>query len=282
MNKNILLIVEGSVSEQNIFNCVFSKCGFNTIISGEKMDVEDVGQFERFEYQSEKTNIVIIQGPKNRIHDFLKMYNENEMSIEGAFSYAYAFFSGIFLVYDVDHNDCDDVEEMYKKFADESTGLLLLSSPCIEVIADYNRKRGESKYSHLSEYKADINTHYEGQTNTFISNNFDNLMLYFLEMNYLEFGESNVMEHPGLIVQMINKMNDRVNCENKNESYVLYRYFSTVIYVAIAFANGLTREIDNYSLVCSYFKRNKTGNWTHNCDHCLLKRRADFEKYRAC
>lgn len=153
MNKNILLIVEGSVYEQNIFGNVFSKYGFNTIISNEKMDVDGIGQFQRFEYQLNKSNVVIIQGPRNRIHDFLKLYNENEMSIERAFSYSYAFFFGIFLIYDVDHNDRDDVKEMYNKFADESTGMLLLSSPCIEVIADYNRNRGETRYSHLKEYK---------------------------------------------------------------------------------------------------------------------------------
>lgn len=259
MNKNILLIVEGSVTEPNIFNDVFLKYGFNTIVSGEKMDIEDAGQFEKFEYNLDKNNVVIIQGPRNRIHDFLKLYNENEMSIEKAFSYPYAFFSGIFLIYDVDHNDCDDVEQMFIKFSDESTGMLLLSSPCVEVIADYNRERGESKYSHLSEYSADINEHYKGATNAFIVNNFNDLMLYFLTKNYNDFKETNVMEHPNRILEFINKYNDRVNCEDKEQSYVIYRYFSTVVYVAIAYANGLTREIDNYENVYSFFKEKQTA-----------------------
>ena len=149
MNKNILLIVEGSVDEQNIFGHIFSKYGFNAIISNQKMDILGIGQFEKFEYQLNKNIIVIIQGPRNRIHDFLKLYDENEMSIEKIFSYSYAFFSGIFLIYDVDHNDCEDIELMYKRFSDESSGMLLLSSPCIEVIADFDRNRGESKYNHL-------------------------------------------------------------------------------------------------------------------------------------
>ena len=119
MNKNILLIVEGSVVEQNIFSDVFYRYGFNTIVSEEKLDVENVGQFEKYQYQLDNNNIVIVQGPRNRIHDFLKLYDENEMSIEKAFSYSYAFFSGIFLIYDVDHNDCDDVETMFKRFSDE-------------------------------------------------------------------------------------------------------------------------------------------------------------------
>lgn len=254
MNKNILLIVEGSVVEQNIFGDAFSKYGFNTIISKEKMDVDGVGQFEKFQYELNNNNIVIIQGPRNRIHDFLKLFNEKEMSIEKAFSYSYAFFSGIFLIYDVDHNDCDDVEEMFKRFSDESTGMLLLSSPCIEVLADYAHSRGETRYKHLSEYKADINKHYNGQTNKFISEHFNELILYFLRKNYKEFNEPNVMEHPGLIVKSINKYNDRVNCENPSDSYVVYRYFSTVVYVAIAYANGLTREINNYSQIEAFLQ----------------------------
>lgn len=263
MNKNILLIVEGSVYEQNLFGDVFSKYGFNTIVSNQKMDVDGVGQFEKFEYQLDKSNVVIIQGPKNRIHDFLRLYDENEMSIEKAFSYSYAFFSGIFLIYDVDHNDCDDVELMYKRFPDESTGMLLLSSPCIEVIADYDRHRGESRYAHLKEYKSDINTHYNGATNAFIKDNFDELMLFFLEKNHNEFQEENIMEHPRLIVNSINSLNDRVNCKNPADSYVIYRYFSTVVYVAIAYANDLTREIDNYESVHSFFKENIERRKSH-------------------
>lgn len=253
MNKNILLIVEGSVDEQSIFGDVFSRYGFNTIISDAKMDVENVGQFEKYQYQLNNNNVAIIQGPRNRIHDFLKLYNENEMSMEKAFSYSYAFFSGIFLIYDVDHNDCDDVEAMFQRFSDESTGMLLLSSPCIEVIGDYDRERGESKYHHLAEYKADINDHYQGQSKAFVKENFDKLMLYFLEKNYKDFGEPNVMEHPSLIVKSINKYNERVNCKDREQSYVVYRYFSTVVYVAIAFANGLTTQIDNYEAVHRFF-----------------------------
>ena len=46
----------------------------------------------------------------------------------------------------------------------------------------------------------------------------------------------------------------RINCKDKEQSYVIYRYFSTVVYVAIAYTNGLTREIDNYENVYSFFK----------------------------
>ena len=153
MGKNILLIVEGSVSEQNVFGDVFTKYGFSVTISKEKMNVEDVGQFECFQYSLNENNVVIIQGPRNRIHDFLKLYDSNEMEIERAFSYSYAFFQGIFLIYDVDHNDEEDVTAMFNKFQDESTGMLLLSSPCLEVVGDYNRERDKEIYHRITEYK---------------------------------------------------------------------------------------------------------------------------------
>ena len=82
-------------------------------------------------------------------------------------------------------------------------------------------------------------------------------MLHFLELNRNEFNETNVMEHPKLIKDKINLENIRYNSTNKEDSYVIFRYFSTVLYVAIAYANKLTREIDNYNIVYSFFLSKK-------------------------
>lgn len=41
-----------------------------------------------------------------------------------------------FLLYDVDHNSNKDIENLMNIFNDEFIGMLLLSSPCIEVIGD--------------------------------------------------------------------------------------------------------------------------------------------------
>lgn len=62
------------------------------------------------------------------------------------------------------------------------------------------------------------------------------------------------MEHPNLIVNKINNLNERVNFKNKELSYVNYRYFSTVVYVALASALSLTKEINNYEIVKSFFE----------------------------
>lgn len=149
---------------------------------------------------------------------------------------------------------------MFNKFNNESDGLLLLSSPCIEVLADteIDIKR-ELRFNHLKEYKKELNKYHNSLGNensvNYIINNFESIMLHFLEMNKKEFNENNIMEHPKLIKDKINIENERINCKNKEESYVIFRYFTTVLYVAIAYANRLTSEIDNYELVYSFFKK---------------------------
>ena len=70
-----------------------------------------------------------------------------------------------------------------------------------------------------------------------------------------DFNEENIMEHPRLIIDKINSLNKRMNCKDKEKSYVIYNYLTTVVYVFIAYINGLTKEINNYSLVRDFFEK---------------------------
>lgn len=252
--KNYLFITEGSVDEQTIFERVLQRYGFNVVSNSCFIDSNGLKQIQ---LSTEKDNVVIIQGPRNRISDFLKHFNKHQEDVESFFNFSKNYFQGIFLIYDVDHNSEQDIIDMFSVFNDESSGLLLLSSPCLEVLGDYDTSRTELYYHHLREYKHELNIHYDLNcgTNTidFIVNNFESLAIYYLDKNIEEFNEDNVMEHPGLIIPLINKYNERVNEDNEKESYVVYRYFTTVIYVAIAYIKGLTREINNYKTVRSYF-----------------------------
>ena len=169
------------------------------------------------------------------------------------------------MIYDVDHNDNEDVELMFNKFNNESDGLLLLNSPCLEVLADINvDEKRELKFNHLNEYKKSLNKYHNlnGNENSvkYIINHFNEIMMHFLEMNKKEFNENNIMEHPRLIKDKINLDNERVNCKKKEDSYVIFRYFTTVLYVAIAYANKLTNEIDNYEIVHSFFENKMNEN----------------------
>ena len=255
MPNRILLIVEGKRTEPSIFGDVFRRYGFNCRISDKKLDVDGIGQFHEYRYnENDRSEVVIVEGPRSRIHGFLKFLSEQPVFLERALSFDVNHFQKIFLLYDVDHNDCDDVIKMSSKFDDESSGMLLLSSPCIEVLGDYNRDREPEKFCHLSEYKKDINAHRNGLTLEYIKDNFESIMLHFLAKNRTDFDEPNIMEHPRLIVDWINRLNERVNLSDEERSYVLYRYYSTVVYVAIASAKSLTKEIDNYELVKSFFE----------------------------
>lgn len=257
MDDNYLLIVEGSKTEPNIFSSVLTKYGFNVIVSNKKIDTGYGIELDYSNFKNNQKNVFIIEGPRNRIHDFLVLYNKND-SLERALKFANNSFKGIFLIYDVDHNDEKDIKEMYEKFKDESSGLLLLSSPCIEVLGEYNHDR-VVECNRVTEYKSDLNQHYcqkYGSVEKYIINNFEKLCFYYLNKNYEDFKEQNVMEHPKLIIDLINKYNTRVNYskDSKQKSYVIYRYLTTVVYVFIAYINGLTTKLDNFDDVKSFFE----------------------------
>ena len=256
MPNNYLLVVEGSYDEKSILGRAFERYGFNVIACKEKITVDSFGDFYKYELKSNNNNIVIIEGPRNRIHDFLLCFDSEYGSIEKLFHYSTYYFSGIFLIYDVDHNDNDDINLMFNKFNNESDGLLLLNSPSLEVLSDLEvETERELRFNHLSQYKKNLNMLHNklgnGNLIEYVNSNFDEIMLKFLKMNKNEFNELNIMEHPRLIKDRINYRNDRIN--TKEESYVIFRYFTTVIYVAIAFSNKLTNEIDNYEKVYSFF-----------------------------
>ena len=256
MYDNYLLIVEGKKTEPNIFEKVLVKYVFNVIKSETPITVDDEFHFEKTEIKKNEKNVVIIQGPRNRIHDFLILYNEHSDSLERVFSNAMTTVKGIFLMYDVDHNDNKDVEEMFNRFPDESSGLLLLSSPCIEVLGEYDYNRSLF-YNNLKEYKSDLNIHYNkeyGNAENYIVENFEKLCIHFLDYNYKTYNAPNIMEHPQLIISKINEDNKRVNYPKDSplKSYVIYNYLTTVVYVFLAYINGLTREIDNYEIVRNF------------------------------
>lgn len=248
MIEKYLFIVEGEKTEKNLFGEFFKSLGFNVINCKKKMTLEYGFSVNEEEYVNDQKNVVLIQGPKNRIHEIL-MNNSNmgldvdNINIETVFGFKPYDFRGIFWIYDVDHNSEDDIVKMYKKFNDEnSNGLLLLSSPCIEVLGSFDDNM-EFQGAHLTQYKKVLNLHYQGiGVEQYIINNFYKCLLHFLEKNYYDFNDLNIMNHPYEIIEYINKNNKR----NIQDNTVYYRYFSTVVYCAIAFVLGYTRQIENY------------------------------------
>ena len=255
MGKNYLFIVEGEKTEPCILQAVLERWGYNAIKTNRISELLEFGlSFDETKLTNTKDNIIIAQAPRNRLHDLITLYKRHHIDLDKLFGAGKdILFSGIFVIFDVDHTSVSDLQESFEFHCDETTsGLLLVSSPCIEIISEPQRKDCLS-VCHLGEYKSARNTHchnkYKKGVTQYIADNFESLALEFLEKNYNEFQESNIMEHPKLVIETINKNNIR------NVESVVYRYFTTVVYVALAYISGATREIDNYCIVKDIFEK---------------------------
>lgn len=253
--KKYLLVVEGQVTEPSILKTIFTKYGFS-VHHAPKIHLTGFN-IEDYTF-GDKYDIIIAQGPRNRIGELVKKYKSDETDLKRIFKLCNENFAGIFLIYDVDHTSNNDLEEMFRYFNDESEGLLLVSSPCIEVISDFGRTE-ELKCKHLKEYKSQLNTklNKEGKESAkkYTLDNFEDLIINFLDKNTQESNNTNIMEHPQFVIEKINSLNIRKNTLEGQE--VIYRYFTTVIYVCIAYVLGLTKEIENYDIVRQFFINQK-------------------------
>ena len=203
-----------------------------------------------------KDEITIIEGPKNRISEFINLFNREYDDIEKIFGKITNTYAAVFIIYDVDHNSVNAINQMFNKFYDESTGLLLLSSPCLEVLGDFGEVKSIKrpfKCKRVKEYKKKLNIYYNtvvkcNSTINFIIDNFEECALYYLDKNFKEFNCSNIMEHPELV-------KDKINDENiRSDSELEFRYFTTVVYVCVSYILGLTKQIENYDIVRKYFE----------------------------
>ena len=256
MNKRYLLIVEGHKTEINILENVLKNKGFKTN-STASINFSKLSYFNYTIFNDKNIEVFIVASEQSRIHDIVIKFDKNKEDLERFFGFTTNAFQGIFLIFDLDHNDNEDLQTMFNMFNDEYSGLLLISSPCIEVLGDLERKEFQCKHI-KKEYTTKLNTFHEinnkCNVEDFIIKNFDKLALFYLIENYKTFNEENIMEHPRLVIEKINKENIRCNIEDKKICYI--RYFTTVIYVLIAFMFGLTKKINNYKIVYKYFEEN--------------------------
>ncbi len=268
MRKSFLLIVEGEKTEKDIFESVLTRYGFqvdrrekiniklDSISDYAEKEVLEDSEYSKIEMSDKADRVVIVQGSKNRIYELLDDYNKNKDSFEQLFKSFGEIFVGIFFIYDIDHTSNEALKEMFDKYQDETSGLLLVSSPCIEVLADTDRVE-ELCVSHLDEYKKIMNSIITPKTHNsvknYIINHFEELIIHFINKNYKESKSSNILDHPQFVIEQINKYNDRSALDGS----VIFRYFTTVIYVCIAYMKGLHKEFDNVQTVIEYFEQMK-------------------------
>lgn len=257
---NLLVIVEGHTTEPSILNYVLPKYGFHPITIKEK--ICNTINFAYYNYSNEKDNIFVVEGPKNRIKDVVKDLKETDDFYRNFVSPKMKF-AGIFLIYDVDHNSDDEIIEAFNKLNNESTGLLLLNAPCIEVLGD--TQNVEFKCNRLTEYKNYLNDlHSKNKISTldYVKMYFNDILIKYLKKNYEDFSDENeewkalnVMIHPECLIEL-NKRNIRTG-ETKTNYHCLIRYYSTVIYVILAFAKGFSKYSDSYTPLLNYLNKVK-------------------------
>ena len=248
MRMKYLLLVEGAKTEINIFQRVLERYGMIVVRQRQLesfSDLKDV-DLNEIELQGRNGIVLIVQAPRNRLGDLLKYYERENVDLHLAFGGRDTPFNGVFLVFDVDHTSKEELDFMFRNHCDETdSGLLLISSPCIEVMSEPDRRQ-ELKTDHLWKYKHQRNDFISNtlklgvSTEQYISDNFERLAVSFLDQNKREFNDSNVMNHPEEVIRLVNERNDRT------ENEVVYRYFTTVVYVIFACILRLNVQIDNY------------------------------------
>ena len=65
------------------------------------------------------------------------------------------------------------------------------------------------------------------------------------------------MEHPDFVLEQINELNER-KFESNDCLPVVYRYFTTTLYVCLAYILGLTKEMENAQRVIEFFEGQRT------------------------
>lgn len=73
--KNYLLIVEGEVTESTIYEYIFNQLGYSVNkIEGKLALSNDFNDLTVKSLTEEKDMVTIIQGPKNRINELIKLF----------------------------------------------------------------------------------------------------------------------------------------------------------------------------------------------------------------
>lgn len=271
--RNYLIIVEGSKTEQSIFEFVLRQYDLDVVVYPTPLSFN--GDFKKIQFSNEKENVFVIQGPKNRLKDLIFSKNKDDIeisseSINRLFFEPNVYFAGIFIVYDSDHNSIDEIEAAYKKFSNMSDGLLVLSVPCIESIAGYDFNRKYESNSFIG-YKNELNQYYDSKfsqnTMEYIQCNFNKLMLENLIRNIKTFKKENstwevndITLHP-LYMLKIHKSKNLCTGTCEENYHVIINYFATIMYTIICYIKGFAKEIDNFKLLKDYLEYIEKKNY---------------------
>ena len=179
MSRNILLVVEGKKTEQKILGEIFKKYDFEVIkkepIKSNLDNIDEIFNIE--EYKNKNDSITIITGSHSRLNHLINSYNKNTDDFSKLFNLTNNIFSGVFYIYDVDHTTNENLENLFEILNDETSAMLLVSSPCIEIISDPNRK-APIIVNHLKEYKSERNIYCQNKYKINGGNDYEKICMF--------------------------------------------------------------------------------------------------------
>ncbi len=240
---NALIIVEGDKFEISIINNLFEKLGY--IVETEKRH----GSFNVSTFKLYDKYIFLIPGPKPQVSSVIKEFDSTTEDLKNYFGLTNIDIGLIFIVYDVDDANNTNVINFYKKYNNSQEGLLILSNPCLEVIADdtFNEYSGVPRlYKEIVrnqiKIRKKLKSFSENDLIQYINENIFSLLKLHLNRNIRKYGSKNVLEHIDECQKDILQ-----NIISQNSYY--YKKIFTTIYVIIAEIFGITKQIENSDLL---------------------------------
>jgi hypothetical protein len=236
-----LIITEGEKFEVSILLSLFNKLGFNTISE------ERFGSFEYRVYSNNEKNIYIIPGPKPQVLSVLNEFDKSTQDLQSYFGIKENISLNYF-VYDVDFASHHMLLDKYKKYNEPVEGLVILSNPCIEVVADSELKPYTGVPRDYKQVVANqlhdlrkIEFANDKRLLEYTSNNIVILLVEHIKKQIVILGSSDALEHIDNHISNISKNNLDMDDPSKNS----YERIFTMLYIMLSDIFGFTYKYDD-------------------------------------
>lgn len=235
---SILIVVEGERFEKKVITRLFSLIGYEVIAENR------LGNFDKYKLIKQNNVVYLIPGPKNDINSMMIEFDRTKDDLSKYFKIDEVVAEN-YLIYDIDTANIDVFNSMISKFNNPQEGMVVLSNPCIEVLADHEKKDYCSKprdyKKHITKRLLDLNHRDVNESlESYIINNIISLLKKELNDNELLFGSNDIYDHVELSYKIIGDNSYQI----EDEIY-LYKNLFSVLYIVLSGVFKLYKYEDN-------------------------------------
>jgi len=189
----ILLVVEGEKTEVDVFKELFTILGFSVVQEPKR------GNFSRYTISTADKLVYLIPGPKQQVLEIMKEFDSASMDLSLFFNIPEPIALN-YIVYDADDTIFADFSSLIENFKSSQDGLILLSNPCFEVLADnvYDTHHKAPKYYKKKVRQQLISTGSINPGTTLLQymvNNIIGLLIEQVRRNEVFFNSSDIYNH---------------------------------------------------------------------------------------